>query len=544
MSNAAVPLLHEDPLVHRRRWLVLGVMCLSLVLVVMAVSSLNVAVPSMQAHLGATAGELHWIVDAYAIAFAGFLLPAGALGDRFGRKGALLVGLAVFGLGLLLAGVGDTPTQVIVGRAVMGVGAAFVMPATLSLITAVFPPEERTKAIATWAGFAGAGGAIGPIVAGLVLESFWWGAVLLANLPLVVVSAIVIGRVAPRSRESEATPLDPAGSLLSLLGMVALLFGIIEGAERGWTDVTVVGSFVASAVLLVGFVVWEARSRHPMLPVRLFADRRLSVGSAVVTLVFFVMFAFFFLVTQYLQYVRGYTALHAAVSMLPLPIALVVVSPRSAGLAERFGVARVMAAGFVSVALGLAVFSQVGNGSSYLLIAAGFVFTGVGLGAAAAPATGLIMSAVPLDKAGVGSAVNDTTRELGAALGVAVFGSLAGSLYRSGVDLEGQELPAELADVAGESMGGAWSVASELPSGAGTVLVEAQSAFTSAFQATAVVSTVVALAAAGLVLTTLGGARAGGGPGGGGVGAPGADPEVDGRAVAPDAPEPEPVPVS
>ena len=230
MQADVVP-LHEDPDVHARRWLLLGTMCLSLVLVVMSVSSLNVAAPRLQQELGTSASQLHWIIDSYALVFAGLLLSAGAIGDRFGRKGALLGGLGIFAIGLLLAGLGDTATQVIGGRAVMGVGSAFVMPATLSLITAVFPPEERGRAIAVWAGFAGAGGAIGPVVAGALLESFWWGSAVLVNLPVVAIAAVAVARLAPRSRDSHATPLDIVGSGLALFGMVSLLYGIIESAE-------------------------------------------------------------------------------------------------------------------------------------------------------------------------------------------------------------------------------------------------------------------------------------------------------------------------
>lgn len=502
--------LHEDPEIHRRRWLVLGVMCLSLVMVVMAVASLNVAVPAMQQHLDATAGQVHWIIDAYAIVFAGLLLPAGALGDRFGRKGALLGGLGVFALGLFLAGVGDTASQVIAGRAVMGAGAAFIMPATLSMITVVFPPEERTKAIALWAGFAGAGASIGPIVSGALLDHFWWGSAMLINLPVVGLAVAAIAVVAPRSRDSQVTPLDPVGAVLSLLGVVALLFGIIEGAERGWTNGVVLASFAASAVLLASFVSWERRALHPMLPMNLFKDRRFSMGSSVITTSFFVMFGFFFLASMYLQYVRGYSALLTGVAMLPMPITYIVAAQRSADMGERFGPRRVIATGFAFIALGFVVFTQVTPSTPYLVIVLGLVLLGIGMGNATAPATGSIMSAVPLDKAGVGSAVNDTTRELGAALGVAVLGSVVSSLYRSGADFSGAGVGAADADDAGESVGAAVQVAENLPAGGDALLAEAQSAFTDAFQVSSAVSVVVIVVAAGFLLRSLRGDRSGG----------------------------------
>ena len=321
--------LYAQPEVHQRRWTLLAVLCLSLVMVVMAVSGLNVALPTLQRELDASATMLQWIVDAYALVFAGLLLTAGALGDRFGRKGALLVGLAVFATGSVISGLAGSAIVVIVGRAVQGAGAAFVMPATLSLITAIFPPEERQRAIAVWVGFAGAGGAIGPIVTGALLQRFWWGSAFLVNVPVVAVTAAAIALYSPRSRDDNATPLDPRGAVLSLFGLGTLLYGIIEGPERGWSDGVVLATFVAAAVFLVGFIAWERVAAHPMLPLRFFADRRFSVGSAVVTVSFFVMFGFFFLFSLYLQLVRGYSPLDAGLATLPMAATFIVVSPRT-----------------------------------------------------------------------------------------------------------------------------------------------------------------------------------------------------------------------
>ena len=299
--------LHEDPRIHGRRWFLLAMMCLSLVLVVMSVSGLVTAIPTMQEALGASASQVAWILDAYAIVFAGSLLTAGALGDRFGRKRALLAGLVVFGSGSLIAGVATSAGQVIAGRAVMGIGAALVMPATLSIITTIFPPEERNRAIGVWAGFAGAGGAIGPIVSGALLERYWWGSAVLVNLPLVAATFIAIWTYAPESRDESETPLDPVGAVLSLAGLGALVYTIIQGGENGWTTTPVIAAAIVAAVALTAFLRWERQTEHPMLPLTLFRDRRFSVGSAVVTVAFFVMFGFFFLTTQYLQFARGST---------------------------------------------------------------------------------------------------------------------------------------------------------------------------------------------------------------------------------------------
>jgi DHA2 family multidrug resistance protein-like MFS transporter len=498
--------LFERPDIHARRWFLLGIMCLSLVMVVMAVSGLNVAIPSIQAALGASASDLQWIVDSYAIIFAGLLLTAGAIGDRFGRKRALQGGLVLFGLGSILGTVADDVTVVIVARTVMGVGAAFIMPATLSIISAVFPPHERAKAIAVWAGFAGAGGALGPLIVGFFLTdwwifpAYWWGSAFLINVVTVVIVLAAVTIWSPRSKDDEATPLDPLGAALSIVGLAALLYGIIEGPVKGWTSVDVVAGFVIAAVGLTGFVLWELRAEHPMLPMRYFRNGAFSLGSGVITFGFFVMFGFFFLMTQFLQFVRGYSPLDAGVATLPLAATLVVVSPRSAQLAEKLGASRVISAGFAFIAVGFGVFTQIDASSSYLAIAVGLVLLGIGMGITVAPATGSIMSAVPLNKAGVGSAVNDTTREVGGALGIAVLGSIANSAYRSGVDGSvATSLPPQVADAASESVGAAIQIASDpsLPVQAADALRGgAQDAFSDAFN--------TALGSAGLVALLIG----------------------------------------
>jgi MFS transporter, DHA2 family, integral membrane protein len=492
--------LYQQPAIHARRWFLLGVMCLSLVLVVMSVSGLNTALPTIQSELGASASELQWIVDAYAVVFAGLLLTAGAIGDRFGRRPALLGGLAVFGLGSLLGGLSTSATQVIASRGVMGVGAAFVMPATLSIITSIFPPHERGRAIAVWAGFAGAGGSIGPIVTGALLEGYWWGSTLLVAVPIVAGIIAAVWAFAPDSRDDTHTPLDPAGALLSLVGLSALIFGIIEGPEQGWTSGTVLGAFALAAAGLGLFVAWEARSDHPMLPLGLFRDRRFSVGSGVITAAFFVMFGFFFLMTQYLQFGRGYSPLEAGLASLPLALAFLVLSPRSARLVERYGAARAMTLGLVIVAAGFGVLTTLSTDTPYVVIGLAFAVLGAGMSITVAPATGEIMTSVPLAKAGVGSAVNDTTRELGGALGIALLGSVANSAYRSSVDLDAVPLPAEAKAVAGESIGAASAVAQQAPAAAERLMAEASTAFTDAFLVANRVAVGIVVAAAVAVL--------------------------------------------
>ena len=491
--------LHERPEINARRWFLLAIMCLSLVLVVMSVSGLNTALPTMQRELGASASELQWIVDAYAVIFAGLLLTAGAIGDRFGRRQALLVGLGIFGLAALMGGLATDSSQVIVSRAVMGIGAAFIMPATLSIITAIFPPHERGRAIAIWAGFAGAGASIGPIVTGALLEGFWWGSTLLVNVPIVAGIVLAVWAFAPDSRDETRTPLDPVGALLSLVGLSSLIFGIIQGPEDGWTSGSVLLAFAAAGITLPLFLLWERRTEHPMLPLTLFRDRRFSVGSGVVTIAFFVMFGFFFLMTQYLQFARGYSPLEAGLAGLPLALTFVAFSPRSAALAERYGAGRVMALGLGIVAVGFAVLTTLSPDTPYLVVAGAFALLGAGMSITVAPATGEIMTSVPLEKAGVGSAVNDTTRELGGAVGIALMGSIANTAYRSNIDVEGLRLSAGARAAAEESIGAANAVAAGIPGG-GRVTAEAASAFTDAFTMVNTVSVGLALGAAAAVL--------------------------------------------
>ena len=501
MSSTTVDVpLFERPEIHHRRWFLLGVMCLSLVMVVMSVSGLNVAIPSIQRSLGATATDLQWIVDSYAIIFAGLLLTAGAIGDRFGRKWALQGGLVLFGIGSVIGVLAEDVTVVIVARSIMGVGAAFIMPATLSIISAIFPPEERPKAIAIWAGFAGAGGAIGPLVVGFLLTdwwvfpSYWWGTAFLVNLLMVAIVFAAVTIWSPRSKDDESTPLDPLGAVLSIVGLSALLYGIIEGPVKGWSDTQVVTAFVVASVAIVGFIAWELRFEHPMLPMNYFCDRGFALGSGVITFAFFVMFGFFFLMTQFLQFVRGYSPLDAGVAVMPLGLVLIMVSPRSAALSERFGVTNVIAVGFAFVVSGLGLMATVDASTSYAVILIALMLLGAGMGITVAPATGSIMAAVPLNKAGVGSAVNDTTRELGGAFGIAILGSIANSVYRSDFDSEIlAQVPPDAADAVGESVGAAIAVASMVPEEIGRIVAEeARDAFTTAFGTSLMSGAVVA----------------------------------------------------
>ena len=485
---------------HDRRWWVLGVLCLSLVMIIVGNTVLNVALPTLVRELDASSTELQWIVDIYALVFAGLLLTAGALGDRFGRKGALTTGLAIFGAGSALAAFSTSPVHLVATRAIMGLGAALVMPATLSILTTVFPPRERARAIAVWAGFAGAGAAIGPIAGGYLLQHFWWGSVFLVNLPVIAIALVAGNRLVPTSRDPRQIPLDPVGAGLSIVGLGTLLYAIIEAPNHGWASTATLITGAAGLVVLALFGAWELRSSHPMLDLRLFRNPRLSAASAAITLVFFAMFGTFFLFTQYLQLVKGYTALGAGLRTLPVALTLMVVAPLSARLVERFGPRRVVAGGLSVVAFGLALLSTSGPSTSYPQLALSLMVLAVGMATSMAPATTSIMASVPQGKAGVGSAVNDTTRELGGALGVAVLGSLAASQYASALAPALRGLSGPLAAQARSSLGGALRVAGKLGGGHGLRLAEAaRASFVDAMGTALIVASVVTLVAAAVV---------------------------------------------
>jgi EmrB/QacA subfamily drug resistance transporter len=473
-------------------------MNLSLVIVVAGNSSLNVALPSIVRELDATSSELQWIVASYSLVFAGLLLPMGALGDRFGRKGMLQGGLSVFALGSLLAVFATAPWHLIATRSIMGVGGAMIMPATLSIITNVFPPQERSKAIAIWAGFAGAGAAVGPLLSGFLLEHFWFGSVFLINVPIVAVALFSGALLVPTSRDPRQRKLDPIGALLSVVTLGSLLYAIIEGPDWGWTHGVIVAVFAVAVVFGVAFVRWERSTTDPMLPIEQFADRRFSMGTGTIGLTFFAMFGTFFVASQYLQFVLGYTPLEAGVATLPMAGMMIMIAPRSAGLAEQFGRDKVMAIGLGTVALGLLSFSFLTTHSPYLQVAVGLVLLGGGMSLTTAPATGAVMESMPLAKAGVGSAVNDTSREVGGALGVAILGSILSSGYRSNLDPQLlSQAPPEAAALIKEGVGSALAVAQDprAASFADQITTTARSAFTDAM-------TPVFWAAAGVALFT------------------------------------------
>ncbi len=449
-----------DPVVYHRRWAILGVLCLSLVLTVATVSSVNVAIPHLAASsLSPTDTQILWIIDAYALVFAAFLLPAGALGDRFGRKGALMLGLSIFIVASVTCAFMKSASALIVCRAIMGIGAAFIMPSTLSLLQSCFPRRERAKAIATWAGFAGAGGAIGPLIGGFLMEHFWYGSVFLVSAPIGLTALVASGILAPRSREENAASLDVVGAIISAVGFGSLLFAIIEGPERGWSDSLVVGGFVLSVLCLTGFISYERRAKHPLLDLHFFSKPRFAVGSLGITTNFLAMFAMFFVLTQYLQYVNGYSPLAAGVRGMPAAFTLILVSPRGPKLVATIGAKRTVGGGFVIMALGLAMLSFVDRNTDYWMVALSLIVMAAGVGAAMPTLSSGIVQSVPMHKAGVGSAVNDTTREVGGAVGIALIGSIVNSIYRHKVGPALKGLPDVARDAAHDNIAKALRVA-------------------------------------------------------------------------------------
>ncbi len=427
--------LKDPEIVQRRRWITLLVLCTSLIVIVLDNTILNVALPRLsstaaEGGLGASQSQLQWIVDSYTIVFAGLLLTAGSIGDRFGRYRFLALGLGIFGVGSVLSALATDANVLIATRAVMGIGGAFIMPATLSILTNVFTdPRERAKAIGIWAGVSALGLGLGPITGGFLLTHFWWGSVFLVNIPIVIAGLVLGYLFIPDSRDPAASKLDPVGALLSIAGLAIVLAAVIEAPDRGWTSPEILLGFVVGFAVLGAFMLWETRSSHPMLNLDFFRNPRFSAASGAITLTFFALFGMIFLLTQYLQLVLGYSTIKAGAVLLPQAAVIMISAPLSSVWVERLGNKVVVSTGMVVVAVALASFSLMGEETSIGVIILLTMLLGLGMGNVMAPATDSIMGSLPRAKAGVGSAVNDTTRQTGGAVGVAVLGSLLSSRY-------------------------------------------------------------------------------------------------------------------
>ncbi|WLQ43425.1 DHA2 family efflux MFS transporter permease subunit [Streptomyces laculatispora] len=509
-APAVVPQVPEA--VHRRRWAILVVLMFSLLIVVLDNSILNVAVKTIASPaptgLGATQSELEWAINSYTLVFAGLLFTAGLLGDRIGRKKVLLLGIVLFGIGSAFAAMSGSPGELITWRAVMGFGAAFVMPATLAVLMNVFERDEQPKAIGIWAGSVGLGIAIGPITGGLLLEHFWWGSIFLVNVPVVVIALIAMVVLVPDSRDPRPGRLDPIGVVLSIIGLVLLVYGIIRGGELAdFTDVSVLLPVIGGLAVLVVFVLHEKRSSSPAIDITYFRKPAFSAAVAAIALVFFALMGVTFFSAFYMQSVRGWSALQSGLLILPLAVAQMVFAPRARLVVARFGARAVCTVGMLMVAVGLAAFALFDADTPVWLMCVVFFVQGTGMAHVMPPVTVAVMQALPREKAGSGSAVNNTFRQVGGALGIAVLGSVLSAVYRG--DIEGHlgALPAAARDTAAESIEATLGIAEKMGPAGAPLVAAAHDAFLDAMHVTAISSAVVALLGAIVVALFLPGRK-------------------------------------
>jgi EmrB/QacA subfamily drug resistance transporter len=490
-----------------RRWGILAVLCISLLVVSLDSTILNVAVPDIIRSLRASTSDLQWAIDAYAVVFAGLLLVLGSLGDRVGRKWVLLVGELVFGLGSAGSALSTSPDQLIAARAFMGIGAAAIMPSTLSILINVFTEaDERARAIGIWSGTTGLGVAVGPVLGGWLLAHFWWGSVFFINVPICAAGLALGMWLVPNSRDVHAKHADVVGAVLSTSGMGLLLWGIIEAPTRSWSSPLVLGAAAGGLFVLASFVAWERRTDHPMLQLALFRSRRFSAAMGAMCLVMFALMGGLFLLTQLLQFEFGYSAFGAGMRIAPIALILVVVAPLSPRLDRRFGTKPVVFTGMALMAAGFGLLSSTSVHGTYLDTFPALALMGLGVGLAFAPATEAVMGAVPLAEAGVGSATNSAALQVGGATGVAVLGSLLNARYRGNLTpiLAGRAMPSEVHSLILGSLGGALAVAHAVGGALGPVLAStARLAFVNGMDLAVVVAALVVGAAAFVVVAAL-----------------------------------------
>jgi len=496
-----------DPVFRNHPIPALAVICLGVFVISVDATIVNVALPTLSRELHADTAQLQWIVDAYTLVMSGLLLSAGSFSDRFGRRGWLSSGLALFAITSGIAAQVHSADQLIAARAAMGVGAAVIFPTTLGLITNIFTdPVPRAKAIGLWAAMVGVGVAVGPISGGWLLEHFWWGSIFMVNIPIAAVAIVGSRLFVPTSRDPAAPRVDIPGLILSAAGITALVYTVIEAPSWGWASGRAAVGFALAAILLAGFALWERRSTHPMLDVSVFLSRRFSGGSLAVTAGFLTLFGFIFVITQYFQFIKEYSAFQTGVRLLPVAGSIALASILGPRLVERVGTTAVVAAGLTVFAAGLAWASTVDEATSYSEIAIQMVLLGGGLGLTTAPATEAIMGSLSADKAGVGSAVNDTTRELGGTLGVAIVGSVFASVYsgRLGSASALAGLPADVRSAMQRSMAVAHNVVGHMPTGQIADVREAVNhAFLDGLQVGSLVCAAIAVAAAVIVAALL-----------------------------------------
>ena len=485
---------------YQRRWWTLVVVILAVIAIGLDQTVLNVAIPTLQRELGATASELIWMVDAYIVVFAATLLVCGALGDRYGRAKAFYLGVIIFGLSSLGAAYSQTSGQLIASRAVMGISGALLMTSTLSIVTNVFPREERGRAIGIWAGVSAMGIFLGPVIGGALLENFWWGSVFLINVPLAAVALVAGLILVPDSKDPHAGAIDYLGFILSMGAISLLVYGIIEAPSRGWTDPVVLATLAASVPLTIAFIWWELRVDNPLLNLSFFRNPRFSAGVSGTSLASFARLGAGFGLTQYLQFVQGYSPLQAGTRMLPLVLGIAVGAGFSDRLVKRMGTNWVVSGGLVLMAGGLAAIVFWQPETAYWIVGVNLFLIAFGVGNVMAPSTDAVMGAVPEENAGVGSAMNGVARMVAGALGAAIIGSLMYTVYGNMMSDAVAALPPEAAEAASDSVGAAMYLAESLPAPYGQALAnEAAVAFTDSFGWAILIGAAVALIAAVLV---------------------------------------------
>ena len=493
---AAGPKAGTEAGAHPRRWWALVVLSASLLALTVQDTIVTVALPTLARELSASATQLQWIVEAYILALAGLVIPFGVLSDRYGRRLSFVVGLVVFGAASLAGAIAPTAGWLIASRVAMGVGAALVMPSTLSIIRAIFPAEERKTAIAVWGGIAALGVVVGPLAGGWLLENFSWGSVFLVNVPITVAAVFGAIFLVPESSHPSSVPFDLAGAGLAIAAMVAVTFGITEAPSLGWSDPLTLGVLAVGALLIGAFVLRERRTPHPMIDLRLFANRRFSAAILSVALAYSALFGIFFIVTQYLQFVLGYGPLTAGLGLAPLVVTIVPASFLGARLASRLGDRAAISGGLLVAAAGLAVLSFATPSTGYALLAAAFVVIGLGIGAVGTVATDSVMDSAPEEKAGGAAAINEMAMQLGGALGIAALGSALSVGYARAFGGANR--------AAAESIGAAARAAADLGGEAGERLLElASSAFVGAMATTSLVATGMVLVGAAVALVFL-----------------------------------------
>ncbi len=489
---------------HPRRWIILAVLITSLMAIVLDNTVLNVALKTIampHGGLGASQSQLEWAINSYTLVFAGLLFTFGVLGDRIGRKRMLMLGLAAFGLFSLLTAYSHSPEQLIWARAAMGLGAAAVMPQTLSIISNVFDPSERARAIGIWATAVGIGVAIGPIVGGVLLAHFWWGSVFLINVPFTAASVAATWLLVPESKNPNPGKIDFVGVAASIAGLVLLVYGIIQGGEKGsWIHPDVLGAALAGVAILAFFVWYEARLRHPSLDVRLFRDPRLSSAVGALSLVFFGMMGALFFLSFYLQSVRGYSALQSGLLTLPFAAGQLLLAPRTATLVTRYGAKQVATGGLLLITIALAGYQLLGTTTSLWVLGVLFFLQGAGMGSVMPPATEAVMSVVPRERAGSGSALTNTARQVSGALGVAVLGSILAQVYRTQLSPHLAQLPSAAKGAASASITGTQAVASTLGPAGRTLADAGDAAFVHAMHITTLISAAITLLGVFVVL--------------------------------------------